>query len=89
MVNHKIQVELNSHAETSVVGSNVLDIPDHESYVDIYDYDSKSSHKNIITVDAAEVYDNPQRGEMSVLHINQDILIPSIKIFIIVPYAMS
>ncbi len=31
-----IHVELNSHADTSVVGSNVL----FEHYVDVYDYDS-------------------------------------------------
>ncbi len=72
-----IQVELDSHADTSVVGSNVLVAHDHECYVDVYSYDSKSRHKNITTVDAALAYDNPQTEDTSVLLINQAISIPS------------
>ncbi len=33
-LNTNIQVELNSHADTSVVGSNVLVVHNHEQYVD-------------------------------------------------------
>ncbi len=62
-LNTNIQVELVSHADTSVVGSNVLVVYDHERYVDVYGYDSKSRHKNVTTVDAAVVYDNPQTGD--------------------------
>ncbi len=41
-LNSKKKVELNSHAETSVVGSNILVVHDHESYVVVIGYDSKS-----------------------------------------------
>ncbi len=62
-LNTNIQVELDSHADTSVIGSNVLVVHDHEQYVDVYGYDSKSRHKNVTTVEAAVAYDNPQTGE--------------------------
>ncbi len=85
LVNHKIQVELDSHADTSVVGSNVLVVHDHECYVDVYGYDSKSRHKNVTTMDAAVAFDNPHTGDMSVLLINQAILIPSMKNILLCP----
>ncbi len=84
-LNTNIQVELDSHADTSVVGSNVLIVHDHEGYVDVYGYNSKSRHKNVTTVDAAVAYDNPQTGDTSVLLINQAILIPSIKNILLCP----
>ncbi len=74
-----ICVELDLHADTSVLGSNVLVAHDHEFYIDVYGYDSKSRHKNTTTVDAAVAYDNPQTGDTSLLLINQAILVPSIK----------
>ena len=84
-VNDKIHVELDSHADTSVVGSNVLVVHDHERYVDVYGYNSKSRHKNITTVDAAVAYDDPWTGDTSVLLINQAIMIPSIKNMLLCP----
>ena len=83
--NPKIQVELDSHADTSVVGSNVLIVHDHERYVDVFGYDSKSRHKNVTTVDAAVAYDNPQTGDTSVLLINQAIMIPSMNNILLCP----
>ncbi len=50
-INHKIWVELDSHADTSAVGSNVLVIHNQECYLDVYGYDSKSRHKIITAVD--------------------------------------
>ncbi len=35
---------------TSVLGSNVLVLQDHEVHLDIYGYDNKSRHWNIITL---------------------------------------
>ncbi len=37
-LNTNIQVEFDSHADTSVVGSNVLVLHDHEQYVDVFGY---------------------------------------------------
>ncbi len=66
-INHKIQGELDLHADTSVVGPNVLLVHDHEHYAAIFGYSSKSRHKNVTTVDAAVAYDNPQTEDTSVL----------------------
>ncbi len=43
--------------------------------MDVFRYDCESRHKNVTTVGAAVVYDNPQTGDMSVLLSNQAILI--------------
>ncbi len=83
--NPKIQVELKSHADTSVVVSNILEAHYQECYVDVYGYDSKSRHKNITTVDTPLAYDNLQVGDMSVLLINQAILIPLYKNILFLP----
>ncbi len=53
-------------------------IYDNEHYLDVYDYDSQSWHKNITTVDAAISYDSPQTGDTSVFHFSKTILIPTI-----------
>ncbi len=66
-INYKIQVELDSHADTSVVGSNLLVVHDHERYVDVYGYNCTCWHKNVTTVNAAVAYNNQQTGDSSVL----------------------
>ncbi len=68
--NHKICVDLNSHADASDVGSNVLVVHDHEHYIDVYGYESKSGHKSITTVDAAVAYDDLLTGDTSLLLLN-------------------
>ncbi len=81
----KTQVELNSHADTSLVGFNILVVHYHDLYVEFFGYDSKSRHKYVTTVNAAVASDNPQTGDMSVLLNNQAILIPSIKNILLCP----
>ncbi len=56
-LNSKISAELNSHADTSVVGSNKLVVHNHEHYIDFDGCDSKSRHKHVTTIDAAVVFD--------------------------------
>ncbi len=58
-LNSKIQVELNSHPDSSVVGSNVLVIHDHERYIDVSSYDNTPRHENITTVNATAAYEHP------------------------------
>ncbi len=84
-LNSKIQVELDSHIDTSVVSSNVLIVHGHECYVDVFMYNSKSRHKNVTAVDAAVAVDDPQIGDTSVLLINQAILIPFIENILLGP----
>ncbi len=40
--------ELDSHADTKLVGSNVLVFYDHKHWVDVYDYDSKNQSIKIL-----------------------------------------
>ncbi len=75
----KIQVELDSHTDTSVLGSNVLVVHNYECHNNVFEYDNKSRRKNVTTVVAAVVYKNPQTRDTSVMFINQAIMIPSIK----------
>ncbi len=58
---------------------------DHEHYINIYGYDCKSRHKNIIAVDVDVAYDNLQTGDLSLLLINQAIMISSMKNILLCP----
>ncbi len=39
---NKTSVELDSHADTCVVGSNVLVVHDHKRFVDVYGFDKET-----------------------------------------------
>ncbi len=43
-LNAEMHVELDLLADTSVVGSDVLIVLDHECHADIYGYETKSRH---------------------------------------------
>ena len=58
----KPKVELNSHADTLVVGDNCLIIHDHNIPVNVDGYDLKDGHRSAKTVDAAVGYQDPQSG---------------------------
>ncbi len=74
---NKISVELDSHADTCVVGSNVLVVHDHERFVDIYGFDRKSQRSNACTVDAAIACEDTVTHSTVILMINQAIKINS------------
>ncbi len=49
--NHsRISVELDSHADTCVVGSNVLVIHNHECFVNVYRFNKGTRHSNVYTI---------------------------------------
>ena len=52
----KPKVELDSHAETFVVGDNCLVIHNYNIPVNVYSYDPKDGHRSNKTVDAAVSY---------------------------------
>ena len=81
----RILVELDSHADTCVVGSNVLVVHDHERYVDVYGFDQAARHKNASTVDAAIAYEDPTTHSTVILMINQAIKIDSMQNILICP----
>ena len=69
----KPKVELDSHADTCVVGDNCLVIHDHNRPVNVYSYDPKDGHRSAKTVDATVGYQDPQSGQKFILMINQAI----------------
>ncbi len=82
---NKISVELDSHADTCVVGSNVVVVHDHEFVVIIYGFDKDTRHANACTVDAAIAYKDPVTHLTVILMINQAIKIDSMHNILICP----
>ena len=58
----KPKEELDSHADTYVVGDNWLVVCDHNRPVNVYSCDLKDGHRSAKTVDAAVGYQDPQSG---------------------------
>ena len=71
----KPKAELDSHADTCVVGDNCLIIHDYNKPVNVYSYDPKDGHRSAKTVDATVGYQDPQSGQKFILMINQAIYI--------------
>ncbi len=58
--NHcRISVELYSHTDTFVVGSNVLVVHDHGGFVDVYSFDKATRLSNASTIDMAIASKDP------------------------------
>ena len=55
----KPNVELDSHADTCVVGDNCLVVNDLNKPVNVYSYDPKDSHRSAKTINASEGYQDP------------------------------
>eukprot|EP00934_Nitzschia_sp_Nitz4_P001810 Nitzschia sp. Nitz4//scaffold191_size41780//52//5493//NITZ4_007461-RA/size41780-processed-gene-0.69-mRNA-1//1//CDS//3329540163//1810//frame0 len=68
--------ELDTHADSCIVGRNALVVADHGRPVSVTSYDSKAGQKTYRTVDAAIGYDDPTTGETKIVLINQAIHIP-------------
>ena len=56
VASRKQKVELDSHAETCLVGDNCLASHDHNRPVDVSCYDPKGGHRSAKTVDATVGY---------------------------------
>ncbi len=77
-INHsKISVELDSHVDTCVVGSNVLIIHDHECFVDIYGFGEEIWHLNACAMDAAIRFKDLMMQSTVIIIINHAIKIDS------------
>ena len=85
----KPKVELDSHADTCVVGDNCLVIHDHNRPVNVYSYDPKDGHRSAKTVDAAVGYQDPQSGQKFILMINQAICIVGLHNHLLCPMLCS
>ena len=67
------KVELDSHADTCVVGDNCLVFHDHNRPVNVYSYDPKDDHRGAKTVDASVGYQDKQSDQKFIFMINQAI----------------
>ncbi len=74
---NQISVKLDSHADTYVVGSNVLVVHDHKHFVDVYGFDKETRHANASIIDAVIAYKDPVTHLTVILMINQAIKIKS------------
>ena len=69
-------MELDSYADTCVIGKNAMVIYEHRRRVSVTGYDPKAGRNLSRIVSAAVAYDDPYSGEMSILIINRAIEIP-------------
>ena len=68
--------ELDSHADTCVVGGNALQLTDYGVPVRVTGYDQTQASKVYETVSAVVAYDHPVDGNTYMLVMNQAIMIP-------------
>ena len=71
----KPKVELDSHADTCVVGDNCVVVHNLNRPVNVYSYDPMDGHRSAKTVNAEVGYQNPQSGQKFILMMNQAICI--------------
>ena len=66
----KTKIELDSHADTYVVGDHCLIVHDHHRPVNIYRYDPKAGSKHACIVNATVAYTVPETGQVVIISIN-------------------
>ncbi len=81
----RIPVELDSHADTCVVGSKVLVVHGHEYFVDVYSFDKETRHTIACTVNTTIVYKDPITHFTVILMINPVIKIDSMYNILVCP----
>jgi hypothetical protein len=77
---HETTLELDSHADTCVLGHDALIILDYNRPVSVVGYDESLGSITYQTVSGVVAYDDPQTGRMLHLIINQAIHIPHLAI---------
>ena len=78
-------LELDSHADTCVLGRDALIIQDYERPVNVQGYDPALGSTTYATVSGALAYDDPQTGEVYHLVVNQAIHIPHLDHHLLCP----
>ena len=82
----EVQSELDSHADTCVVGKHALVFQDFDRPVDVIGYDTQLGvTKNCRTVGAAVAYSDPGTGQTVILIINQATYIPNLDVNLLNP----
>ncbi len=83
--NHETTLELDSHANTYVLGRDALMILDYNRPVSVVGYDESLGSKTYQTVSGVVAYDDLQTGRMLHLIINQAIHIPRLDHHLLCP----
>jgi hypothetical protein len=78
-------LELDSHADTCVLGRDVLIFPDYDRPVIVEGYDPSLGTKTYATVSGALAYDDPVTGKVHHLVINQAVPIPHLDHHLLCP----
>ena len=80
-----VKVELDSHADTCVVGRNALVIHEHNNVVMVSGFDPSQPPQQAKVVDAAIQYTCRDTGDHLILMINQAIYLPEVDHCLLVP----
>jgi hypothetical protein len=83
--NYETAIELDSHANTCVLGCDALIILDYQPPVSIVGYEESFGSKTYQTVSGVVAYDDPQTGRTLHLNINQAIHIPHLDHHLLCP----
>ena len=81
----KPKIELDSHADTCVVGENFSIIHVHNRPVNVFSYDPIDGHRSAKTVDTAVGHQDPQSGHKFIIMINQAICIDGLENHLLCP----
>ena len=79
------RAELDTHADTCVIGKHALIITDHNKPVEVSGYDPKAGHQTFQTVSAAIAFDDPDTGQVQILIVHQAIHIPHLDHHLLAP----
>ena len=82
------QTDLDSHADTCVVGANSLVTHDYEQPVKVTGYDAMDGYKTCKMVTATLAYDDPSDGTPIILEVQQAIHIPRLQHNLLCPMQM-
>ena len=85
MTSEETRAELDSHADTCVVGKAALVIHDHNRPVQVTGYNESHGAKTYKTVDAVIGYDDPTTGEVRMILVNQAIHMPELNHHLLCP----
>jgi len=71
--------ELDSHADTCVVGKNALIVEDFDRPVNVTSYNKEEGHMRACIMTGALAYNDPKLGESAILIVHQSIHIPTLE----------
>ena len=69
----KTKIEVDSHADTCVVGDNCQIVDNHNKPVNVYGHNPKAGSKHAHIVNATVAFTVPEAGQVVILSINQAI----------------